>query len=245
LLWNETIGPGVAGIIVGALATALLGGLGFFGKSVLERRRVLKRSLYLLLEFWQYLNNAMPVRLSSLITAYVAEFEDTLRHAGIKEPVPTEAKQMLIDRMLALINTMNSHRNTDFLGEYPQIVKELSYVAPFLAFKLGGKQDSLKLVADLDAYLNECIASNSASDLRSLPPSPAMSVSYQVQNEILDDLEKSILEIAGRIGPITKLKTMLFLYLDKNRVAVLMREYARPLLEQMVREAAQQTEHSA
>lgn len=191
--------------ILGTVIAAVLSSGGYLYRVQIERKKSLRKVLYLLLE----IRHAVISRLfdpDAATEEYIAEMTKCLAARGFisdDNETPLALRQLVKGYLTNIVSGLCSELDERLLMPFEEALLEMSTVAPALAFQLRGREKLESVIGHTDRYLSE-LSSKLEVDMPESLLKPMLRASSGLKAEVSDDiyeiLNKDVMLLANACG---------------------------------------------
>lgn len=192
----------LVGILTGVLATQLNALL----QGYREDRKALKRVLYNLLDAWVEVRRCDP---TDFLFAITKQLKNELHGRGLAPDGIDGVFEGIAPQMQMFVRKMDIKLSQSLLERFQTSVNDLAEVSPLLAYRLSGKPD-MSASEKFDKLMAEVMEMEemkpSDDDAAAVFRSIFEITKSKAIKRLAESMERDILTVALKIGPITRLK---------------------------------------
>ncbi len=201
----------VATIIVAVLAAAFAG-IGYLIRINRERRRILCRNLFNLLEIWHQLRVHAQIEPKRVIEQYLTKFKLVFPDVQISAAETDQTKRLLIPMWKTLLGNLFENDDKSMSESFKESIRSLAEIDPILAFRLSGNPAIKTLLTNIDGYMHQLesafdIEASKRDETRSALSSMFSDTRNYVYRDAIKELENDLLRLAFQISPPMLMRT--------------------------------------
>jgi len=189
--------------VLGVLIGGCLSVIGYLLRTRWERKRNIRKCLFLLLEIWSDIRFSELIDLDIWVDKYLEEARKRFPNEDFDSVDRDFYKKELKPYVVNLLSPTSSTRRERIVGRFDEVIEKLSEDEPLLAYRLNDKPHLRSALASIDSYFAGArqLAATTMNDpaAEALLFSITESIKGAETADLIKTLQEDILEIASTV----------------------------------------------
>lgn len=196
-------------LIIGTLFGALISSIGYFYQRKTEKKKVLNKSLFSLLEIWSQINRIVNLNPDYILERIKAYINKKYPENKLDENDQTTFILLLKIFKNIFIEKELSKNNESLETLFYQTINEISLYSPVLAYELNKEHSIKHILTWIDEYIKtmfNTLEKNPTPEINSIKQFVQDKLKEKILKETLDSLENDIKKVAWKSSILNRYK---------------------------------------
>lgn len=221
--------------ILAVVLTALFAWIGYVTRINSERKRILKSTLFNLLEIWHRLKSLYGYDSAQLSAMYLVELQEQLPGVEISDSERAQVTYFLESKVQLLLAQLLTKGEDLLEDSFQQSIKQLAEVEPLLAYSLRANKSIKSAISEIDGFLKITIDGLVHDDKEKTQTGEMLEgVKKYLYQDAIRDLERDLRFLSLKVGPLTYIRTNYLLRRKNGMSKSDMRQLISKLLSELI-----------